>query len=138
MPLFDRGYKVRAEAELERKVRELEESNKKEMDAKKFDEMIVALNSNLEFAERLNLISDEQEEAYKERIKRAETEFTYEREIEQQNNVETNSERSAMGMTMEETQAMIEQLRAERNAKQQQVEQERSQQSRDDEGERVK
>jgi hypothetical protein len=67
MPLFERGYKAAATAELERSVRELEERNKIAQTKADFMKDAASTESNLNFAERINLISTTQAEAYRER-----------------------------------------------------------------------
>lgn len=141
MPLFERGYyKKEARAELEKSVRELEEKAKKEQSAKDFNEKVLTLNSNLTFAVRINLISEALADEYRERIKKAAAErLCVQNAVERQEILKRQSnvtEHSVQGVNMAETQAIIEQLRAERNAKQ--AQQANSEQSRSSDEERVK
>ena len=75
MPLFERGYKAAATAELERSVRELEERNKTAQTKTDFMKDAASTESNLNFAERINLISTTQAEAYRERMLKAHLDF---------------------------------------------------------------
>lgn len=127
MPLFERGYKAAATTELERATREIEEKDKKAQTKEKFDESVTGLNSNLNFAERLNLISAEQAQAYRERAKKAAMEYAHMQRTEHEegrvDDFENPRERTERYMNMEEAQAEISRERAAANAQQSQNQQ---------------
>lgn len=75
MPLFERGYKAAARTELERDIRRIEEKDKKAQTKEDFEEASAAVKSNLNFAERLNLISVEQANDYRDRVEKANQKF---------------------------------------------------------------
>lgn len=117
MPLFDGGFKAKAKTELEREIREIEEKSKKAQAEEKnkdaqfiqeFYEASLILNSNLKFAKKLGLISKEQENEYKERLKKAHQELNNVRKIEEQNTKKENQ------MSMEETEIKVKELREQR------------------------
>lgn len=121
--LFERPYRAAATTELERATREIEDRDKKAQTRKDFDEATSNVNSNINFAERLNLISAEQAEAYRERIKKATEARQQIRAAEQQ---EDTRERTEQLMSMEEIQAQISRERASENAQQAQSQQSQS------------
>lgn len=87
MPLFERGYRAAAKTELEREIRKIEEKDRKTQKSKDFDKAAAAFESNLTFAERLNLISAEQAASYTERMKKAILEHEQSQRIMQQENL---------------------------------------------------
>lgn len=68
MPLFEKGYRAAAKTELEREIRELEAKDKAAQTRTDFSESASGTQSNITFAQRLNLISEEQAQAMKKRI----------------------------------------------------------------------
>lgn len=87
MPLFERGYRAAAKTELEREIRKIEEKDRKAQKSKDFEKAATAFESNLTFAERLNLISAEQAANYTERMKKAILEHEQSQRIMQQENL---------------------------------------------------
>ena len=71
MPLFERGYRASAQTELERKLREIEEKDKVAQTKADFTASVNSFESNLNFAERINLVSAQQAELMRERAKKA-------------------------------------------------------------------
>ena len=65
MGLLERGYKAAAVADLERSLRELEERNR---NAELKPENVKELESNLNFAERINIITTAQAEEFRRRM----------------------------------------------------------------------
>ena len=125
MPLFERGYKAAATAELERKARELEEKDKKAQTKEDFEDASRALHSNLNFAERINLVSAEQAQAYRDRVKQAAIDFERMQRLEHDertDDFENPRERTERYMKMEEAQAQIAQERAAQSAERSQAE----------------
>lgn len=68
MPLLERGYKAAAKTEIERKVRELED--KDAIAQKKVDvsESAAIVSTNIEFAQRIKLITGQEAERYRKRL----------------------------------------------------------------------
>ena len=119
MPLFERGYKAAAQTELERKTRELEEKDKKAQTKEDFEDASRALHSNLNFAERINLISAEQAQAYRDRAKQATLDFERMQRLEHDertDDFENPRERTERYMKMDEAKAKIAQERAAQSA----------------------
>jgi len=75
MALFERNYKAAATAELERSVRDLEERDKTSETKPAFQKDASETQSNLNFSERLELVSATQADALRERVKKAEQDF---------------------------------------------------------------
>lgn len=131
MPLFARGYKVTTRAELERRIKDIEEKSKKAKADEGFDKAVESLYANIEFAATLNLISLEQEIECKKRIKKAVLEQEswvreHERKVTNDNIVNRKTisdERSARCMSMDEVRKKIEQEKANTGAQQCQNEQ---------------
>ncbi len=118
MPLFERGYKAAASTELERDLRAIEEKDKKAQTKQEFDAAVQSVKSNLNFAERINLISVQQADALRERVKAAELDYQRMQRIEHNDMVddfENPRERTQRYMTMDEVQAEISREKAERN-----------------------
>lgn len=125
MPLFERGYKAAATTELERKTRELEEKDKKAQTKEDFEDASRALNSNLNFAERINLISAEQAQSYRDRAKQATLDFERMQRLEHDertDDFENPRERTERYMKMDEAKAKIAQERAAQGAEKSQAE----------------
>lgn len=115
MPLFERGYKAAATTELERKTREIEEKDKKAQTREEFDASVSALHTNLTFAERINLISAEQAQAYRDRAKEATIQYEQMMRLEYEertDSFENPRERSKRYLSMDEAQAEIAKERA--------------------------
>lgn len=68
MPLFESGYRAAAKTELERDIRELEAKDKAAQTRTEFTESASGIQSNITFAQRINLISEEQAQAMKKRV----------------------------------------------------------------------
>lgn len=135
MPLFERGYRAAARTELERDIRRIEEKDKKaqtKIGEAEFNKGVDTMYSNINFAERLNLISEEQARAYRERAEKATVEFNNMQKEEHDEIVddfENPRERSERYMSMEDAQAQIAQERADANAQQSHNEQTHSETS---------
>ena len=71
MPLFESGYRAAAKTELERDIREIEAKDKAAQTRQDFQNGANEVQSNIDFAQRLNLINQEQAEAMRERVKKA-------------------------------------------------------------------
>lgn len=119
MPLFERGYKASAQTELERKIREIEEKDKIAQTKADFTASLNSFESNLNFAERINLISAQQAEEMRERAKKA----TMNYEKMERNEFDTRiddfenpRERASRYMKMEEAQAEISKARSEKES----------------------
>ena len=119
MPLFDRGYRAAATAELERSIRELEERKKREKAKAEMDSDVAEVLSNLSFAERLNLISEAQARAYRRRVQQLREELEHvgedETEINLADGYESSQERIMYYQSMDEYNSQIAQKRAEDN-----------------------
>lgn len=142
MPLFERGYKAAAQTELERRTREIEEKDKKAQTREDFDAQVNSLNSNLNFAERINLISAEQAQAYRDRCREATERFEEMMRLEHEERVdgfENPRERAERYMSMDEVQAEISRERAAQAARAAEQEAQHTQnQKSSDEPERAK
>lgn len=120
MPLFERGYRAAAKTELEREMRKIEEKDRKAQKAqaaKDLEAATAGLESNLTFAERLNLISAQQASAYRERIRKVTQERERVQGMEQGSKVEGANAGQSAGrrMSMEEAKAEIARARAKEN-----------------------
>ena len=128
--LFERPYRAAAATELERSLREIEDRNKKAQTKDTFHEAASNMTSNVNFAEKLNLITAQQAEAYRERIKKAAAEYERMQRTESQegrvDDFENPRERTDRYMSMEEAQAEIARERAAQNAQQAQSQQTQS------------
>lgn len=115
MPLFERGYKASAQTELERKIREIEEKDKIAQTKADFTASLNSFESNLNFAERINLISAQQAELMRERAKKATMNYEKMERNEFDTRVddfENPRERASRYMKMEEAQAEISKARS--------------------------
>ena len=114
--LFERPYRAAATTELERSMRAIEDRNKKAQTRGSFDEQVAAMLSNLQFAQKLNLISEQQAAAYKERVEESQKEYARIQRAEREENRARNPENPAGNseklMSMEEVQAQISRERA--------------------------
>ncbi len=120
MQLFERGYKAAATAELERSVRDLEERDKTAQTKATFMKDAASTESNLNFAERINLISVTQADAYRERMLKAQLDFERMQRTETRDDIvdsfENPRERAARYQDMDSYNAQIAQERARANA----------------------
>lgn len=71
MPLLESGYRAAAKTELERNIRELEEKNRAAQSRTDVSDSASGVESNIMFAQRLNLISEKQALEMKKRIEAA-------------------------------------------------------------------
>lgn len=71
MALLENDYRAAAIAELERDVRRIEEKDKIAQTKEEIREDTTGIQTNIEFAQRLNLITQQQAEAYKKRVREA-------------------------------------------------------------------
>ena len=71
MPLLESGYRAAAKTELERNIRELEAKDRAAQTQTEFQSGASAVQSNITFAQRLNLISQEQADAMEKRVEAA-------------------------------------------------------------------
>lgn len=71
MPLLERGYRAAAKTELERRVRELESRDAVAQKKPDMGETATILTNNVEFAQKIKLITDKEAEGYRKRIAEA-------------------------------------------------------------------
>lgn len=111
MALFEKGYKAAAIAELERSVRDLEERDKTAQTKPAFEKDAADTQSNLNFAERLNLINAVQAEAFRQRIQKAQIDFEHMQRTETRDDIvdsfENPRERAARYQDMDKYNAQI-------------------------------
>lgn len=111
MPLFERDYKAAAVTELERRLRDIEDRNKAAQTRNEFIRDASNVDSNVDFAQQLNLISDMQAEAYKERVRKSRFEFEHMQRTETRADLvdgfENPRERSARYQGMDSYNAQI-------------------------------
>lgn len=115
MALFEKNYKAAAVTELERSVRDLEERDKTAETKPVFQKDMSEAQSNLNFAERLNLVSAVQADTYRERMKKAHQNFERLERNETRdivNDLENPRERSARYQDMDMYHAQLAQERA--------------------------
>lgn len=118
MPLLGYRYKAMASTELERDLQRIEEKDKKAQTKQEFDLSCQNFNSNLNFAERINLISVQQADVMRERVRAAILKFEHMQRVEYNDIVddfENPRERTQRYMNMEEVQAEITREKAEKN-----------------------
>lgn len=118
MPLFESGYKAAAQTELERNIRELEAKDKAAQTRTEFQSGASAVQSNITFAQRLNLISQEQADTMKKRVEAA---VLYERNMrnesqERVDDIENPREREERYFDMDSVNAEIDRERAKEEA----------------------
>lgn len=120
MPLFERNYRAAATAELERTLRELEERDKIAETKIDFDKEVFSFQSNLTFAERLNLITSVQSDIMRERVLKAEQEYRHIQRTETRDDIvddfENPRERAARYQSMDEYNAEIARTREKQNS----------------------
>ena len=122
MPLFERGYRAAAKTELERDMREIEDRNKKAQTKTDFEQATTTMGSNINFAERLNLISAKEAAAYRKRLKEVTREMNRAERAEGEGKVRESDMKADGYMTMDEYKVEIEKERAEDAAQQNQAE----------------
>lgn len=118
MPLIENGYKAAAKTELERSIRELEAKDKAAQTRTEFQPGASAIQSNITFAQRLNLISQEQAEAMKKRLEAVEqhNQFMRNESEERIDDFENPRERSERYFDMDSVNAEINRERAQAEA----------------------
>lgn len=130
MPLLERDYKAAAVTELERRLRNIEDRNKEAQTKGKFTTNTANIESNVDFAQRLHLISDMQAEAYKERVRNARLEFEHMQRTETRSDLvdsfENPRERAARYQGMDSYNAQILRERAKANEERYRSEQEQT------------
>ena len=121
MSVFERNYKAAATTELERSVRALEERNSTAQTKLKteLDSDLAAANSNIIFAERINLITSTQGSNLRERLEKAQKKFERLERTEIRDIVddfENPRERTERYFNMDEVNSKITKEKAEREA----------------------
>lgn len=120
MALFEKGYKAAAIAEIERSVRDLEERDKTAQTKPAFEKDAADTQSNLNFAERLNLINAVQAEAFRQRVQKAQIDFERMQRTETRDDIvdsfENPRERAARYQDMDKYNAQIAAERANASA----------------------
>jgi len=114
MGLFEQGYKAAAKTELERALREIEEKDKAAQTIGEMREEAAALGSNLDFSQRLGLISATQANLMRQRLKAA---IKYEKQMrsesqERVDDFENPRERSKRYFNMDSINSEIANARA--------------------------
>lgn len=114
MPLLESGYRAAAKTELERDIRELEAKDRAAQTRTEFQSGASAVQSNITFAQRLNLISQEQADTMKKRVEAA---VLYERSMrnesqERVDDIENPRERAGRYFDMDSVNAEINRERA--------------------------
>lgn len=122
MPLFERGYRAAAKTELERDMREIEDRDKKAQTKTDFEQATTTMGSNINFAERLNLISAKEAAAYRKRLKDVAQEVNRAERAESEGKVRESDMKADGYMTMDEYKLEIEKDRAEDAAHKNQAE----------------
>ena len=114
MPLFESGYKAAAKTELERGIRELEAKDKAAQTRTDFLESASGIQSNITFAQRLNLISEEQAQSMKKRVEAAvqQNQFIRNESEERTDDFENPRERAERYFNMDSVNAEIDRERA--------------------------
>ena len=114
MPLLESGYKAAAKTELERDIRELEAKDKAAQTRTEFAESASGVQSNITFAQRLNLISEQQAAEMKRRVETAvaQNNFMRNESEERTDDFENPRERSERYFNMDTVQAEISRERA--------------------------
>lgn len=114
MPLFESGYRAAAKTELEREIRELEAKDKAAQTRTDFSESASGIQSNITFAQRLNLISEEQAQAMKKRVETAiqQNQFMRNESEERTDDFENPRERTERYFNMDSANAEINRERA--------------------------
>lgn len=120
MPLLERGYRSAAKADLERSLRELEDKDKAAQLLHP-DEQFTSVGSNIDFAERIGLITEAAAQQLRDRCKQAQLDFARLQRTETLdvvNDFENHRERAARYQRMDEVQAQIAKEKAEAAAQQ--------------------
>ena len=114
MPLLESGYKAAAKTELERDIRELEAKDKAAQTRTEFAESARGVQSNITFAQRLNLISEQQAAEMKRRVETAvaQNNFMRNESEERTDDFENPRERAERYFNMDTVQAEINRDRA--------------------------
>lgn len=114
MPLLESGYRAAAKTELERNIRELEVKDRAAQTRTEFQSSASAVQSNITFAQRLNLISQEQADAMEKRVEAATLfERTMRNESQERvDDIENPRERAGRYFDMENVNAEISRERA--------------------------
>lgn len=114
MPLLESGYRAAAKTELERNIRELEAKDRAAQTRTEFQSSASAVQSNITFAQRLNLISQEQADAMEKRVEAATLfERTMRNESQERvDDIENPRERAGRYFDMENVNAEISRERA--------------------------
>lgn len=114
MPLFESNYRAAAKTELERNMRELEAKDKVAQTRTDFSENVIGIQSNITFAQRLNLISEEQAQDMKRRVEIAvqQNQFMRNESEERIDDFENPRERAERYFKMDSVNAEINQERA--------------------------
>lgn len=118
MPLFESNYRAAAKTELERNIRELEAKDKAAQTRTDFSERASGIKSNITFAQRLNLISEEQVQAMKKRVEIAvrQNQFMRNESEKRTDDFENPRERSERYFNMDSVNAEISRERADAEA----------------------
>lgn len=121
MQNFEYDYKVMAQSELDREIREIEERKKKLIRESNIKKDVDMINGKINFAECINLINTTQGENYRKRLEKAIREFEIMQRNEYQSNVvddfENPHERTLRYFNMEKINADISSKRANSNNK---------------------
>lgn len=114
MPLFESNYRAAAKTELERNMRELEAKDKVAQTRTNFSENVIGIQSNITFAQRLNLISEEQAQDMKRRVEIAvqQNQFMRNESEERIDDFENPRERAERYFKMDSVNAEINRERA--------------------------
>lgn len=114
MPLFESNYRAAAKTELERNMRELEAKDKVAQTHNDFSENVIGIQSNITFAQRLNLISEEQAQDMKRRVEIAvqQNQFMRNESEERIDDFENPRERAERYFKMDSVNAEINRERA--------------------------
>lgn len=114
MPLLESGYRAAAKTELERDIRELEAKDKAAQTRTDFTESANGIQSNITFAQRLNLISEQQAQEMKRRVDTAvaHNQFMRNESEERVDDFENPRERAERYFKMDSVQAEISRERA--------------------------
>jgi len=116
MALLEKNYRAAAVAELERSIRDLEERDKTAQTKPTLEKDVADTQSNLNFAERLNLISTAQAEAYRQRALKVRLDFEHIQKTETRDDIvddlENPRERAARYQDMDSYNSQITAKRA--------------------------
>lgn len=111
MPLLERGYRAAASADLERSIRKLKERNSVAQGKSAFDKGVEEVQNNLNFAERVKLITAMEAQTYRQRLLHLQREFERIQEAEMRDNsadgIESSHERAARHRRMDDYNSRI-------------------------------